>query len=248
MKKLKFLSILMLIVMSIPFIASCGSDDKIPEYVGEWYRTKISSDGKSATLAYFDLQRHSIKVVVYMFEGNNLNLSTLYEISNIKKTSETVPLSETNNTVKITVNNQYGEFKYAVIDNMLVFSDIKTGNLYSVYKMTKEMKDNIEKLDKIALDVTETTSSETNDITPISPNYFIILNHTEYDWANTVLEFYNDKGNKVSETKVYQVDRTKWVDVPKSGHSFIVRFDDENGVQHRSKQYLVKDVVDVLSL
>lgn len=247
MNKLKFRSILMLMIM--PMLMACGSDDKTPEYVGEWYRTKIASDGKSATLAYFDMQRNSMRVVVYMFEGNNLNLSTLYEISNIKKESGTASLSETNNIVKVTVNSLHGEFKYAVIDNMLVFTDIKTGDLYSAYKMTKEMKGNIDKLDKIALDVTKPTSSDTNaDITPISPNYFVILNYTDLDWANTVLEFYNDKGNKISETKVYQVDRTKRVDVPKSGHSFIVRFDDENGTQHRSKQYLVQNVVYVQEL
>lgn len=249
MKRIKLVSILMLMIM--PMFMACGSDDKIPEYVGEWYRFKADSDGKTATLAYLDIQKNSIKTVAFTLKGNNLNLSTLSEVSNIKKTTEMLALSESGGLVKISNDKESMEFKYTIVNNVLIITDAKTGDVYSVNKMTKEVKEIYTQLDKVAVEVNASSVVEQDsniDTYLYSTKSFAIVNNTNCDWTNTVVEFYNESGKKISDTKVYQVDRGKQVIVSRSGYSFVIRFEDEQGVSHRSQQYVVKNVVDITSI
>ncbi len=68
-------------------------------------------------------------------------------MSNVHKTVENYPLVISDNIV--TVDGQ--SFKYSVIENQLILTDIKTGNLSGFFRVTSEVQNAINNLDKMAL-------------------------------------------------------------------------------------------------
>lgn len=142
----------MLVVMIVPFIASCGSDDKTPEYVGEWYRDKYYNNGKNCVLTVVDIQENSYTYTLYYITGKNLDTATLAEITNVKKETNSASLNKKDDIFTITLDGETKDVKYSIWNgNQLVLTDIKTGDLYSVIKMTNDVRALINQLDKIVV-------------------------------------------------------------------------------------------------
>lgn len=142
----------MLIVMSIPFIASCGSDDKNPEYVGRWYRDKYYNNGDNCVLTVVDIQENSYTYTIYYITGKHLDTVTLAEISNVKKETKSASLNKKNDIFTIILGGEKKDVKYSIWDgNQLVLTDIKTGDLYGVLKMNNDVQKIVDQIDKIAV-------------------------------------------------------------------------------------------------
>ena len=152
MKKLKFFSVLMLIVMSVPFIASCGSDDKTPEYVGKWYRDKYYNSGNNCILTFVDIQENSYTYTIYYLTGKYLDTATMAEISNVKKETKSASLNRKNDVFTITLGGETKDVKYSIWNgNQLVLTDVKTGDLYGVLKVNDDVQKVVDQIDKIAV-------------------------------------------------------------------------------------------------
>ena len=152
--KISICSIICAFASVLLFTTSCSKDEKkeaIPEYVGKWYRDAVSNYGKEAIIVYFSIYENSYTLTTYEIKGENLDLLYSAKISNVRKTSETHTFVHEGNLVTLSEGGVQQTLKYSVINNQLILTDIVTGDLYGLIKVTDEIQSVIDNLNKIAI-------------------------------------------------------------------------------------------------
>lgn len=139
-------------LLILPMFMACGSDDKKPDYVGKWYRDKTYKNSTVGLITVADVHEGSMETTIYLITGKYLDTSTMTQIYNVKKETERETFTDNNGIVTLKLNGKDTDVKYSVWDNnMLVFTDIKTGDLYSLNKVTDEIQEVINRIDQIAV-------------------------------------------------------------------------------------------------
>ena len=144
----------MLIVMSVSFITSCGSDDKsvnTPEYVGRWCMDGLLNNGSEYVLQVFDFQNNSLKSTFYYLTGKNINFTSLGELYTAQKEEEYGTVSDNNGIVTIADKDGFHDYKYSVINNQLILTEVETGRVICMYKVIDEIQQVVDNIDKISV-------------------------------------------------------------------------------------------------
>ena len=72
-------------------------------------------------------------------------------ISNVKKTVETYTFTvDSNNIVSIKDGTAIIQYKYSIVENQLILTDMKTGNLLGLFRAEGDILTMISNLDKIS--------------------------------------------------------------------------------------------------
>ena len=233
-----FISISLLVWSGLFVSCSGDGDNENREYIGRWYRDKAYNNGTEMEVAVLDVSKNTINVTLYTLKGENLNLLTLAEVSNIKKKTGHGTISATDGILTISDDSETKRFKYALINNQFVMTDVTNGDVYSVLKVTPEVEKNISYLDRLAYDETDKNNSSGSSSERYL-NKVVIYNGTGYNWNDAEVEFYNDGGNVVSNLKIWTVEKGKIVDFAKGGIMFSVYFTDDNGNKHQTSYYQI---------
>lgn len=230
-----------LLVWSGLFVSCSGDGDKESrEYIGRWYRDKAYSNGTEMEIAVLDVSKNTIDVTLYTLKGENLDLLTLAKVSNIKKKTEHGTISSKDGILTISDGSETKRFKYALINNQFVMTDVTNGDVYSVLKVTPEVENIISYLDRLAYDETDKNNSSSSDSNSDKYLYdMVIYNGTVYNWNDAEVEFRNDSGDIVSNLKIWTVEKGKSVDFAKGGTMFSVKFTDDNGNRHQTIYYQI---------
>ena len=152
MKKIIRTSVFLFSFIAILFVVnSCSKDDDSnPDYVGTWYRFQLNSSASELNVVVFKVGYNTVEVILYQAKGKNMNLPS-GTISNVKKTVETYTFTvDSNNIVSIKDGTAIIQYKYSIVENQLILTDMKTGNLLGLFRAEGDILTMISNLDKIS--------------------------------------------------------------------------------------------------